>query len=95
MKPFDYENAPELFEIREYFKEKEWKAVCISCQKYDKDSNITKSTVKDWIKFQVNVPNIFIELKMNNFLYSLDTEFRYNHLSISEFKTMITKRLNK
>lgn len=95
MKPFDYENAPELEEIRGYFKEEEWKAVCESCQKFDVMFSITRSTVKSWVKDHFTNPKHSIESKMNAFFSSLHAGFRYKDLSFSEFEDMIRKRLKK
>jgi hypothetical protein len=95
MKPFDYENAPELEEIRGYFKEAEWKVVCESCQKFDKYNHINKTTVESWLKANVIDPKLKLETRMDAFLSSLDKDFEYKDLSSSEFERVIYERLNK
>ena len=95
MKPFDYENAPELEEIRGYFKEEEWKAACESCQKFDKDNNIKKSTIEGWLKDNVSNPKRCLDSRMNSFLSSLHPGFRYKGLNYNGFENIIHERLNK
>lgn len=95
MKPFDYENAPELEEIRGYFKEEEWKVVCESCQKFDKMLGINKTTVKKWLKDNVSNPKRGLDSRMDSFLSSLDAGFKYKGLSYNRFENIIYERLNK
>jgi hypothetical protein len=95
MKLFDYENAPELEEIRGYFKEAEWKVVCESCQIFDKEYRISKSVVKGWLKDQVSNPKRSLESRIESFLSSLDKDFDYGNLSYNEFQEIIRERLNK
>ena len=95
MKPFDYENAPELEEIRGYFTEAEWKVVCKSCQKFDKDNHINKTTVESWLKANVIDPKLKLETRMETFLSSLDKDFEYRGLTYNEFENVIYERLNK
>jgi hypothetical protein len=95
MKAFDYENAPGLEEIRGYFTQAEWKVVCKSCQKFDKDNQINKTTIKSWLKDNVINPKVQLETRMNCFLSSLDKNFKYQDLSYSEFENVIYERFNK
>jgi len=95
MKPFDYENAPGLEEIRGYFKEAEWKVVCESCQKFDKYNRINNPTIEKWLKTNVIDPRLNLETRMNAFLSSLHKDFWYEDLSYREFEIVIYERLNK
>ena len=95
MKAFDYENTPGLEEIRGYFTQAEWKVVCKSCQKFDKDNHINKTTVESWLKDNVINPKLKLETRMNSFLSSLDKDFEYEGLSFSEFENVIYERLSK
>jgi len=95
MKLFDYENAPGLEEIRGYFTQAEWKVVCESCQKFDKDNQINKTTVESWLKTNVINPKLKLETRMDSFLSSLDKDFWYKDLIYSEFESVIYERLNK
>jgi hypothetical protein len=95
MKPFDYENAPGLEEIRGYFTQAEWKVVCKSCQKFDKYNHINKTTVEGWLKANVIDSRLKLEIRMDAFLSSLDKDFEYEELSSSEFENVIYERLIK
>lgn len=76
MREFKYEEAPELFQVRSFFTEKEWKEICEALRHFDKDMGIDRDTIKSWISYhfsdklsiQDRVTHLFDAIKKGTFI---------------------------